>query len=265
MAVSKFDLVQGVGMQSLRSRPNCHVEIITQRGVLPFDGKPDHNPHPADLLPVTVAQPLVVAKRAVCNTPIADRSSIPVDTVAVLFARSDSVYKSLPFCDVYDIDRDARRFDGLEPVIAHPPCRGWGRLRTFSSHTPEELDLARLAVSKVRLNGGVLEHPYGSALWEDQRLPQPGHVDQYGGFTLPLFQNWFGHRAAKATLLYIVGVAPGNVPSIPFTIAKPSHVCGAFSGNSEEVRRPEISKAEREQTPVAFAVWLLDLARRVGK
>ena len=29
-------------------------------------------------------------------------------TVAVLFARSDSIYKSMPECDVWDIERDAR-------------------------------------------------------------------------------------------------------------------------------------------------------------
>lgn len=30
--------------------------------------------------------------------------------VAVLFARTDSVYKGLPGCDVYDIERDARTY-----------------------------------------------------------------------------------------------------------------------------------------------------------
>jgi len=32
--------------------------------------------------------------------------------VAVLFARSDSNYKAIPGCDVYDIERDARTFGG---------------------------------------------------------------------------------------------------------------------------------------------------------
>jgi len=30
--------------------------------------------------------------------------------IAVLFARSDSVYKTIPGCDVWDAERDARRW-----------------------------------------------------------------------------------------------------------------------------------------------------------
>lgn len=53
--------------------------------------------------------------------------------VAVLFARQDSTYKALSGVDVYDIDRDARTFQGGMPVVAHPPCRAWGRLRAFAN------------------------------------------------------------------------------------------------------------------------------------
>lgn len=42
------------------------------------------------------------------------------ERIAVLFARKDSVYKTMPECDVYDIDRDARTYDGPWPVVAHP-------------------------------------------------------------------------------------------------------------------------------------------------
>lgn len=33
-------------------------------------------------------------------------------SVAVLFARADSIYKTMPQCDVYDIERDARTTRG---------------------------------------------------------------------------------------------------------------------------------------------------------
>lgn len=52
-------------------------------------------------------------------------------TVAVLFARADSNYKAIPGCELYDMERDARTYDGSCPVVAQPPCRAWGRLRTF--------------------------------------------------------------------------------------------------------------------------------------
>lgn len=93
--------------------------------------------------------------------------------VAVLFARADSVYKSLPGCDVWDAERDARRWPGGAPLVAHPPCRAWGRLRTFARPAEGEEDLARWAVGQVRRWGGVLEHPATSRLWADQQLPPP--------------------------------------------------------------------------------------------
>ena len=49
--------------------------------------------------------------------------------IAVLCARHDSPYKAIPTCDVYDEARDARTFPGGVPVIAHPPCRGFGNFR----------------------------------------------------------------------------------------------------------------------------------------
>ena len=84
--------------------------------------------------------------------------------MAALFVRADSIYKTLPGVDAYDIERDARTYDGPWPVVAHPPCRAWGRLRTFAKPRPDERNLARLAVALVREFGGVLEHPENSTL-----------------------------------------------------------------------------------------------------
>ena len=105
--------------------------------------------------------------------------------VAVLFARADSHYKTLPGVEVYDMERDARTYDGPWPVVAHPPCRSWGRLRAFAKPRADERNLARMAVAMVREFGGVLEHPAGSTLWPAQRMPKPGERDQWGGWTLP--------------------------------------------------------------------------------
>ena len=183
-------------------------------------------------------------------------------TVAVLFARADSIYKTLPGCDVWDIDRDARKWpapDG-DAVIAHPPCRGWGRLRQFSYATEDERQLARDAVSYVRRHGGVLEHPAESTLWSDMCLPRPGQFpDKFGGYSIAVDQFVFGHRAEKSTWLYVVGCEPDDIPEMPIRGGSPTH---CVRPTKSYPRMPSITKREREATPPSFAVWLVELARR---
>lgn len=165
--------------------------------------------------------------------------------VAVLYARRDSIYKRLG-ADVFDIDRDARCYHGPLPVVAHPPCRAWGRLRQFALPRPDEKNLALHAVHAVRTWGGVLEHPAKSLLWSVAGLAAPGKRDSFGGMTYVVDQSWFGHRAPKSTWLYVVG-AP-ELPAVPFHL-------GVAAGRIENM-----GKRERESTPPAFAKWLLDLA-----
>lgn len=81
----------------------------------------------------------------------------PVMDVAVLFARRRSVYHTMAGCDVYCERRDARNYAGCLPVVAHPPCRAWSRLRAFAKPRPGERDLAFFALEQVRRCGGVLE------------------------------------------------------------------------------------------------------------
>lgn len=100
--------------------------------------------------------------------------------VAVLFARHDSIYKSLPGCDVWDIERDARTWPGGTPIVAHPPCRSWGTFRHVAKPVDGERELALWAVDQIRRYGGVLEHPARSALWREKPLPEPGQRDDWG-------------------------------------------------------------------------------------
>ncbi len=180
--------------------------------------------------------------------------------IAILFAREDSIYKQIAGLDVYDKKRDARTYPGETPVIAHPPCRAWGRLRFFAKNVPpDEKALAIFAVEQVRKYGGVLEHPYGSLLWDACGLPKPGERDTYNGWTLSMPQFWFGHRADKLTLFYIVGCEPVNVPPIPLKLGEPTHV---VQTRKRKDPRPHLQKKEREQTPLALAYWLIELARK---
>lgn len=181
--------------------------------------------------------------------------------VAVLFARADSVYKTLPGVDVWDEARDARRWPGGCPVVAHPPCRAWGQFAMFAKPRDDEKEMAVWAVEQVRRFGGVLEHPANSKLWPACGLPVACQRDEFGGWTLPIHQHWWGHRAEKKTRLYIVGVDPADIPPIPMRLGQATHVIGDV-GRSGFGNRPEITKAEREHTPPELAAWLVELARR---
>lgn len=191
-------------------------------------------------------------------------------TVAVLFARSDSIYKQLSGTDVYDAQRDARTWPGGAPVVAHPPCRTWGTLAHLFEHPAGERDLAPWAVEQVRRFGGVLEHPSKSRLWPELGLPALGARDAFGGWTLAIHQSDFGHRAQKKTRLYIVGCAPKDVPPLPLVLGKPTHVIcqNRTLPGGKRLRkgmpgwRPDVSEAEQEHTPSELALWLLELARR---
>lgn len=185
-----------------------------------------------------------------------------VNDVAVLFARRDSVYKRL-VAEVYDADRNALTYNGNLPVIAHPPCRAWGQLRMLANPAPGEKELAIWSVEQVRKLGGVLEHPRKSTLWPHCNLPAPGRIDEFGGWTLVISQRWWGHKAEKLTNLYIVGCEPKNIPPMPIRLGKAEYICG---GNrllkGMPGWKPEITKAEREHTPIELAVWLIALAQR---
>lgn len=182
--------------------------------------------------------------------------------VAVLFARSDSNYKQLPGVDVWDAERDARNWQGGVPVVAHPPCRAWGRLRAFAKPRHDEKALALFAVEQVRQFGGVLEHPAWSSLWPAAGLPAPGTHDSFGGWTLPVAQSWFGHKAEKLTFLYVVGCRPVDLPKMPLILGVPQFVVTNKARKGQPGWRPRITQPEREHTPIDFALWLVELARR---
>lgn len=179
--------------------------------------------------------------------------------VSALFVRQDSVYKTMPGVDAYDIDRDARLWAGGCPVVAHPPCRSWGRLRQFAKPRSDEKALGPWAVEQVRRFGGVLEHPAESTLFAHCHMPRPGQFpDEFGGYTIEVNQFHFGHRAEKATWLYIVGCEPDDLPAIPVRQGKPTH---CVRPTKSYPRLPSITKAEREHTPEPLAHWLVQVAR----
>jgi hypothetical protein len=166
--------------------------------------------------------------------------------IAALFVQKHSHYKAMADVDCYDEERDALTWPGGVPGIFHPPCRGWGKLAGMANVQPHELSLALWSVAMVRRFGGVVEHPLHSRLWKEVGCWSAGMRDNHGGVFITLNQADFGHRAPKATGLYVVG-AP--VPALPFFI------------NDAQGRIERMGWVERERTPPQFAALLVHLAR----
>ena len=170
--------------------------------------------------------------------------------VAVLYCTPGSVYKSLAV-ECFDEYRDARSYRGWLPVVAHPPCRSWGRLRHLAKPVAWERSLGIHAVHQVRRCGGVLEHPSGSLLWSapefgEYGLPLVGSgPDAFGGQSFGVYQSGFGHVAPKRTWLYVVGHArPGELcevlrPGELCEVLRPGELCEVpRAGELCEVLRP---------------------------
>lgn len=177
--------------------------------------------------------------------------------VSVLFVQSNSIYKSLNV-DCWDKGRDARNYIGTNPIIAHPPCRSWGKLSHFSKHPDDEPGLALYAISLIHKNGGVLEHPRGSRLFPTY-LPFPGKKDAFGGFTISIDQFWFGHKAKKNTFIYICGTTLNDLPALPLRFDAIEHVINS-SSRKKYCNIKEVSKFERSATPLNLAFWLIEVA-----
>ena len=182
--------------------------------------------------------------------------------VSVLFTEKKSVYDTIDGIEVYNKERNALTFDGRGPIVAHPPCRAWGRLRAFAKPEPGEKELAIWAVSQVRQHGGVVEHPESSALWAELDLPFGLDRDEYGGFTLSVDQFWWGHRARKRSWFYICGIEPSEIPAYPIRFDAITHTVSTTMRRKRDwfTPKPSISRKERSATPIALAEWLIELA-----
>lgn len=111
--------------------------------------------------------------------------------LAALWVMSDTWYRHIPGIEIWDLQRDATRYMGPWPIIAHPPCGPWGFLRSFSS---EDYEHGVIAMEYVHRYGGVVEQPSGSQLFRQYGKP---HIKPE-----VVYQCDFGHRALKRTLLY---------------------------------------------------------------
>lgn len=193
--------------------------------------------------------------------------------VAVLFARTGGSYWGLSGVDPWDKHRDARRYEGADPVVAHPPCSRWCRLAglveaRWGHLRGEDEGCFASALASVRRCGGVLEHPAYSAAWAAHGLAKPpargGWIpaDFCGGWTCQVEQGRYGHKAKKATWLYAVRVA---LPTLRWGFT-PDKFPGVVSWcrNKVDDDRPRLTSIEALSTPEEFRDLLLSIARTAG-
>ena len=139
-------------------------------------------------------------------------------TIAALYVETNGAYFGLPGVEPWDEARDARRYAGPHPVVAHPPCQRWGRFWHGSTRKPHQFKLGddggcfEAALAAVRRFGGVLEHPADSKAWAHFNLNAPPRsggwiaADFGGGWTCYVEQGHYGHFSNKPTWLYASGV-----------------------------------------------------------
>lgn len=178
--------------------------------------------------------------------------------VAVLYIDPRGPYPAMPDVDCWDVERDARKYAGPHPIVAHPPCGPWSRMRHLCKY--QDKTLAPDALEKLRHWGGVLEHPAHSQLWKSFGLPLPGGLPHGDTWAMAVDQVRWGHVARKATWLLFVGVPRNAVGTLPpdreatHWIAAPARVRRNHPG------KKACSAAQARRTPPAFARWLVDLA-----
>ena len=172
-----------------------------------------------------------------------------------------------PYARMRDVDpwpelRDAREYKGPDPVVAHPPCGPWGKLKHL--YKGNEHDCAPRALKQVRKYGGVLEHPNGSQLWDAFKMPKPGErADRWGGRTIEIDQCAWGHVARKRTWLYIVRADFDFVERTLRTGGEPTHWVSGGREASRGAVPPWMkvcSAVQRRRTPIELAKWLVMIA-----
>jgi hypothetical protein len=204
--------------------------------------------------------------------------AIEAAPVSALYVQRGGVYYGLPGVEAWGLpERDARAYDGPYPVVAHPPCERWGRYWSGgpSHHGTRQLGADdgcfAAALASVRLFGGVLEHPADSHAWRAFGLLAPprtgGWVSagDWKGWTCCVEQGHYGHRARKATWLYVVG---RELPSLVWGPSESRLRMDDGYHSAEERRRSQrrgvvelLPKSQRAVTPLPFRDLLLSIAR----
>jgi hypothetical protein len=188
--------------------------------------------------------------------------------ISALFVQKNGVYFDKNI-DSWHEERDARKYNGNLPVIAHPPCQLWGNMafvnyaRWGGEHNKPFNDggCFESALKNVNRCGGVLEHPAKTRAFAYYGIEKPNKIGwcNFGNYWVcEVWQSAYGHRANKATWLYYVGNKP------PFELnwerLKGTHQIGFQDQRGKSKNKPTLSKKEANATPLQFRDMLIRLA-----
>lgn len=196
--------------------------------------------------------------------------------IAALFVETNGCYFNLPNVEPWDINRDARKYSGPHPVVAHPPCHLWVNFAALNykryggEHNRPGNDggCFEHALYCVRRWGGVLEHPASSNAWAYFGLNKPPRygwgphtcetgvrlfVDGRRAWACEVWQSAYGHPARKRTWLYCVSYE--RPADLDWSRNPGTHQVGWF-----DRKKPTLGKKAANATPPAFRDALIDLA-----
>lgn len=201
--------------------------------------------------------------------------------IAALYVETDGIYAGRDGVELWDIQKDARLYDGPHAVVAHPPCQRWGRFWHGSTRKPHQYTMGddggcfAAALASVRRWGGVLEHPAYTHAWRAYDLLPPKSAGGWSacgdgvGVVCHVEQGHYGHMSRKPTWLYAVGcdlpvMVWGKSPQRLDPVALARH-------GYEKARRIGVvamvggkhKTAIRNATPPEFCDILIAMARTV--
>lgn len=209
--------------------------------------------------------------------------------VAALYVKKNGPYYNLPSVDPWDEKRDARRYNGPHPVVAHPPCPRWGKMwmgrPSYVAKTGvrkikgDDLGCFKCALFDARRWGGIIEHPYGSHALKYFAINKPPReggwikADEHGGWICCVEQGQYGHYARKPTYLIVYGLNETDLLELRWGKREPQYPKWALEkyGLAKCKKAGELAfkgggqdSSPRIDTPVEFRDLLIYIARKTN-